>query len=116
MLELDILLNNIGCYCRLTIVVVDFITNRGGTNKSTVEFVISGDYLKLKIDVDLSLLDNTTGYLSTDALDFFKLWYTHNHMSQTNSYITHPRMWDMVKNWAKEKRESKDSVLNFLRK
>jgi hypothetical protein len=25
-------------------------------------------------------------------------------------------MWDMVKNWAKEKGESKDSVLNFVRK
>jgi hypothetical protein len=25
-------------------------------------------------------------------------------------------MWDMVKNWAKEKGESEDSVLNFVRK
>jgi hypothetical protein len=36
-------------------------------------------------------------------------------MSQTNSYITHPHMWDMVKNWAKEKGESEDNVLNFVR-
>ncbi len=79
-------------YCRLTVTVTDFITNRSGTNKSIVEFVISSDYLKLKIDVDISLLDNTTGYLTIDALDFFKLWYTHNHMSQKNSYITHHHM------------------------
>jgi hypothetical protein len=25
-------------------------------------------------------------------------------------------MWDMVKNWAKEKGESKDGLLNFVRK
>jgi hypothetical protein len=25
-------------------------------------------------------------------------------------------MWDMVKNWAKENRELKDSVWNFMRK
>jgi hypothetical protein len=37
-------------------------------------------------------------------------------MSQIDSYITHPHMWDMVKNWAKEKGESKHSVLNFVKK
>jgi hypothetical protein len=65
-----------------------------------MEFVIVGDYLKQKIDVDISLLDNTISNLFTDALDFLKLWYTHNYMSQTDSYITHLHMWDMVKNWA----------------
>ncbi len=68
-------------YCRLTTTVADFIINRSGINKSIVEFVISSDYLKLRIDVDISLLDNSIGYLTTYALDFFKLWYTHNHMS-----------------------------------
>ncbi len=72
--------------------MVNFITIRGGTSKSVVEFIISGDYLKLRIDVDISLLDNTTEYLSTNALDFFKLWYTHNHMSQMDSYIMHLHM------------------------
>jgi hypothetical protein len=80
-LDLDVLLNSTGCYCKLTTTAVDFITNRGGTNKSIVEFVISNDYLKLRIDADISLLDNSIEYLSTDALDFFRLWYTHNHMS-----------------------------------
>jgi hypothetical protein len=96
--------------------MVDFITNKGGTNKSTVEFVISCDYLKIRIDVNISLLDNTIGYLFTNALDFFKLWYTHNHMSQKDSYITHPHMWDMVKIWAKEKGELEGSVVNFVKK
>jgi hypothetical protein len=59
--------------------MVDFITNRGGTNKFVVEFVILGDYLKLRIDVDISLLDNTVGYLSTYALDLN--YGIHNHMS-----------------------------------
>ncbi len=65
--------------------------------------MILGDYLKLRIDDDISFLDNTTGYLSTYALDFFRLWYTHNHMSHIDSYITHPHICDMVKNWAKKK-------------
>jgi hypothetical protein len=58
--------------------MVDFITNRGGTSKSVVEFVISSDYLKIRIDVDIFLLNNIIGYLSTNALDFFRLQYTHN--------------------------------------
>jgi hypothetical protein len=44
----------------------DFITN-----KSTVEFFISCDYLKLRIDVDIFLLNKNTSYLSTYALGFF---------------------------------------------
>jgi len=96
--------------------MVDFITSRGGTSKFAMEYVISSDSLKLIIGVDISLLNNTTSYLSTNALDFFRLWYTHNHMSHKESYIAHPHMWDMVKNWAKEKRESQDNVVNFVRK
>jgi hypothetical protein len=86
--------------------VANFIISKGGTSKSTMEFVMLGDYLKLKIDADISLLDNTTRYLSTNALDFFRLWYTHNHMSETESHITHLHMWDMVKK-DKRKREIK---------
>jgi hypothetical protein len=95
---------------------VDFINKKGGTNKFVLDFVISCDYFKIRIDDDISLLENTIGYLSTNALDFFRLWYTHNHMSQKDSYITHPHMWDMVKNWAKEKGELESSVVNFVRK
>jgi hypothetical protein len=93
----------------------DFIINRGGTNKFAIKFVTSNGYL-LKIDVNISLLDNITSYLFIDALDFFRLWYTHNHTSQKVSYITHPHMWDMVKSWAKEKGESKDVIVNFVKK
>ncbi len=66
--------------------MVDFITNRGGTIKFAMEFVILGDYL-IK-DVDISLLDNTINYLSTNALDFLKLWYTHNHMRHKRIHIS----------------------------
>jgi hypothetical protein len=79
--ELDVLFNSIGCYCKLTTIVVDFISSREVISKYVVEFVILGDYLKPKIDANISLLDITIGYLFTYALDFFKLWYTHNHMS-----------------------------------
>jgi hypothetical protein len=50
--------NNIGCYYKLVIAVANFIISRGGTSKFIVEFVILGDYLKQKIDVDISLLEH----------------------------------------------------------
>jgi len=50
--------------------VEDFITNRGGTNKFVIEFFISSDYLKQRIDANISLLDNIINYLSRNA---------HNH-------------------------------------
>jgi hypothetical protein len=49
-------------------------------------------------------------------MGFFKLWFIHNHISQKDSYITHRHMWDMVKKWAKEKGQSTDNVVNFVRK
>ncbi len=52
----NVLLNSIGCYYMLAIAVANFITSRGGTNKFIMEFVILGDYLKLKIDVDISFV------------------------------------------------------------
>jgi hypothetical protein len=57
-LKINDLLNNINCYCKLTIAMADFITNRGGTNKFVMEYVISGDYLKLIIGAGISLLNN----------------------------------------------------------
>jgi hypothetical protein len=92
-----------------------FITNKGGTNKFVVEFVISSDYLKLRIDVGISLLDNTSSYLSIDALDFFRLWYTQPYV--TKGFLYHISSYvEMVKNWAKEKGESEDSVVNLMKK
>jgi len=37
-------------------------------------------------------------------------------MSQKDSYITHPHMWDTVKIWAKETWEIEGSVVNFVKK
>jgi hypothetical protein len=95
-------------------VVIIFITNRGGTNKSSLKFVISSDYLKLIIDDDISLLDNITGYLSTNALKFFRLWYIHNHILEKDSYIT--SYVGYCKKLGKIKKESKDSIVDFVRK
>ncbi len=88
MLKVDVLFNSTHCYYKLAITMAHFITNRGGTNKFVVESIILGDYLKLKIYVDISLLDNTIRYLSTDALDFFKLWYTQPYV--IDGLIYHP--------------------------
>jgi hypothetical protein len=66
-LELDVLFNINGCSWWFVIVVEDFIIKRGGTNKFVVKFFILGNYLQLKIDVNISLLDNTINYLSINA-------------------------------------------------
>jgi hypothetical protein len=52
--------------------VENFIQSRGGTNDFAISFVIVGEYLKLKLDVDIGLLDNKKRLLPTNAMEFFK--------------------------------------------
>jgi hypothetical protein len=80
------------------IVVKIFINSRGGTKDFEVSFVISGDYLKLKIDTNVTLLDCSEGHLSINAMDFFRLWFMHKRLSFYDLYITHSHMWDIAKN------------------
>jgi hypothetical protein len=75
-----------------------FIWNKGGTNDFILSFILGGDYLTLKLNVDIKLLDNKKVFVSTNAMDFFKLWYMHTHLIDRATYITHPHYWDIVKN------------------
>jgi hypothetical protein len=52
--------------------VENFIYSRGGTNDSAISFVTVGEYMKLKFDVDIGLLDNKEGFSSTNGMDFFE--------------------------------------------
>jgi hypothetical protein len=91
----------------LAIVVQTFIGNKVGTKDSTLSFILGGDYLTLKLNVDIKLLDNERGFLSTDAMDFFRLWYMYTtHLTDKATYITHPHYWDIVKNWTKHNGKS----------
>jgi hypothetical protein len=91
--------------CRhLAIVIQNFVEGRRGTKDSTLSIVIESDYLKLRLDANISLLDNFE-HLFTNAMDFFRLWFTHNHKSHKRPYIIHPHMWDIMKNLIKEKGE-----------
>jgi hypothetical protein len=78
--------------------------------------VIASEYLKLRLDVDIGLLDNKEGFLSTNVMEFFKVWFTHGHLLGESMYITHPHLWDIMKNWIKENGKSKDNVIKFVRK
>jgi len=53
--------------------VQNFIQSRGGTNDSTISFVIVGEYFKLRLDVDFGLLNNKLTFWSTDTMEFFKV-------------------------------------------
>jgi hypothetical protein len=61
----------VACVSRLAIVVQTFIGNKGGTKDSTLSFILVGDYLTLKLNVDIKLLNNERGFLSIDAVDCF---------------------------------------------
>jgi hypothetical protein len=80
------------------IMVKNFINSKGGTKDSAVSFVISSDYLKLKIDTYVTLLNCSEGHLSTNVMDFFRLWFMHKRLSFYDLYITQSHMWDIVKN------------------
>jgi hypothetical protein len=54
--------------------VQNFIKLRDGTNDFAISFVIASEYLKLKLDVNIGLLDNKEGFLSIDAMEYFKVW------------------------------------------
>ncbi len=60
---------------KLVLVVQTFIGNKGGTKDSTLSFILGGDYLTFKFDANIQLLDSERGFLSIDAMDFFRLWY-----------------------------------------
>jgi hypothetical protein len=62
--------------------IKNFIEGRGGTNDSTLSIVIENDYLKLRLDAYISLLDNNFEYLFIDAMDFFRLWFTQPQITQ----------------------------------
>jgi hypothetical protein len=89
----------------LATIIHNFIEGRRRTKGSALSIVIES-YLKLRLNEDISMLNNNLGHLFTTAMDFFRLWFTHNHKSHKGPYITHPHMWDIVKNWIKEKGKS----------
>jgi hypothetical protein len=82
--------------------VQNLIQSRGGTNNFAISIVITSENLKLGLDVDIGLLDNNEGFLSTDVMEFFKVWFTHSHLLRESKYITHPHLWDIMKNWIKK--------------
>jgi hypothetical protein len=60
--------------------------------------------VKLRLDADISFLDNPIGHLSIDAMDLFKLWFSHFYIDSQQMYITHPHLWDIVKKLVQIKR------------
>jgi hypothetical protein len=97
------------------LIVQNFIQSIGGTNDFVISFVITSEYLKLRLDTNISLLDNKEGFLSIDiglfnnktrllsidSMEFFKVWFTHGQLLGESMYITHPHLWNIVKNWIK---------------
>jgi hypothetical protein len=67
-------------------VVEDFLINNGGTMDSAISISIEDEYLKLRVNANIQLLDDLTKHLGTYAMAFFRVWLL--HISQKNC-ITH---------------------------
>jgi hypothetical protein len=46
---------------------------RGGMKEAIFTFQIFGEYCKLMLAIDISLLDKLIGHFNTNAMDFFML-------------------------------------------
>jgi hypothetical protein len=90
--------NECSSFCKLAKVMEDFLVNNGGTMDLAISIEIRGEYLKLKVNANIQLLDDLTGHLNTNAMDFFKAWLSHCCTLPKNFYITHSHLWDIVKN------------------
>jgi hypothetical protein len=80
----------VACVSRLMTMVQTFIGNKGGTKDFALSFILGGDYLTFKFDANIKLLDNEKDFLSTNAMNFFRLWYMHTQFIDMATYITHP--------------------------
>jgi hypothetical protein len=80
----------VACVSRLVTMVRTFIGNKGGTKDFTLSFILGGDYLTLRLNAYIELLDNEKDFLSTNAMNFFRLWYMHTQFTNRATYITHP--------------------------
>ncbi len=54
--------------------------------------MIASEYLKLRLDVDIGLFDNKERFLSIDAMELFRVWFTHGQLLGESMYITHPHL------------------------
>jgi hypothetical protein len=83
---------------QLGIMVQTFIGNKGGMKDFAMSFILGVDYLTIRLIAYIKLLDNKRGFLSTYAMEFFRLWYMHTHLTYKATYITHSHYWDIVRN------------------
>jgi hypothetical protein len=67
----------------------DFLVSNGGTMDLAISIEIRGEYLKLKVNANIQLLDDLIGHLNTNAMDFFRVWLSHCCTLPKNFYITH---------------------------
>jgi hypothetical protein len=70
--------------------VQNFIESKGGTKDFAISFVIVDEYLKLRFDADIGLLNNKEGFLYINAMEFFKVWFTHGELVIRGVYVHHP--------------------------
>jgi hypothetical protein len=61
--------------------VQEFIISKRGTKEVAFSFQIQQRYAKLKLDVDISFLDNPIMHLSMNSMDLLRLWFSHFHMN-----------------------------------
>jgi hypothetical protein len=65
----------VACVSKLVLMVQTFIGNKNGMKDFALSSILGGDYLTFRFDANIKLLDIERGFLSIDAMDFFRLWY-----------------------------------------
>ncbi len=66
--------------------------------EAILTFQIFGEYCKLMLAIVISLLDNLIGHFNTNAMDFFRLWFSHFHnIDSQQTIINRLHVWDILK-------------------
>jgi hypothetical protein len=81
--------------------VQTFIRNKGGTKDFALFFILGGDYLTLRLDAYIELLDNEKDFLSTNAMNFLgygicTLVHKHGHIHNTPTLLRHCQKLDKI--------------------
>jgi hypothetical protein len=81
-----------------------------------LDFFFEVHYYILHVEQDVELLLVEEGKLSTDTMDWFRVWYS-NQILDLHVTLANPYLWTMLKDWVQTSQngESHASILQLCR-